>query len=126
MLPGVIISEKKDESIRKHQASTLPFPYTSVSDMEAVLAQPIGREWLPHQVCFCNFVSSEILNTQAHNSLIQRQVRVVPGKIIQPMNKEEVRIYYLYENELFLLLQALRQKAKRNAREHRLVDSVKK
>ena len=57
VLPGVIISEKKDEAIRKHQASALPFPYKSVSDMEAVLAQPIGREWLPHQVhfyaCFC-------------------------------------------------------------------------
>ena len=57
VLPGVIISEKKDEAIRKHQASTLPFPYTSVGDMEAVLAQPIGKEWLPHQVRFWNFCS---------------------------------------------------------------------
>lgn len=69
----VIIVDEKNDGLRKHQVSTLPFPFTSVKDYEAALRAPVGREFVP-----------EI----AHNLLTKPAVSTQLGTIIQPMGKD--------------------------------------
>ncbi|VDK28025.1 unnamed protein product [Gongylonema pulchrum] len=47
---GLIISEKPDASIEKIQLRSVPFPYTTVEDYEAVVRQPLGKEWNPQRI----------------------------------------------------------------------------
>jgi len=72
-LPGVIISEKAEESIKKLQVSMIPFPYTSVDDFEAVIRHPIGKEWNPDS---------------SHRALTQANIVTKRGAIIAPMDKD--------------------------------------
>lgn len=69
----VVIVDEKNDGLRKHQVSTLPFPFTSVKDYEAALRAPVGREFVP-----------EI----AHNLLTKPAVTTQLGTIIKPMNKD--------------------------------------
>ncbi|KAL3997743.1 Utp14 family protein [Acanthocheilonema viteae] len=69
---GLIISEAVDPSIEKFQLKSVPFPYTTVEDYEAVVRQPLGKEWNPQRV---------------HMKLIQPQIIVKAGKIIKPLDK---------------------------------------
>uniref|UniRef100_A0A914X8X3 U3 small nucleolar RNA-associated protein 14 n=1 Tax=Plectus sambesii TaxID=2011161 RepID=A0A914X8X3_9BILA len=72
-LPGVIINEKAEDSVKKLQVTMIPFPYTSVDDYEAVVRHPIGKEWNPES---------------SHRALTQPNVVTKRGGIIAPMDKE--------------------------------------
>lgn len=69
----VIIVDEKNDGLRKHQVSSLPFPFTSVKDYEAALRAPVGREFVP-----------EI----SHNLLTKPAVTTQLGTIIEPMNAD--------------------------------------
>lgn len=71
----VIIVDEKNDGLRKHQVSSLPFPFTSVKQYEAALRAPVGREFVP-----------EI----AHNLLTKPAVTTQLGTIIKPMDKGEL------------------------------------
>lgn len=68
----VIIVDEKNDGLRKHQVSNLPFPFTSVKDYEAAMRAPVGREFVP-----------EI----AHSLLTKPAVATQLGTIINPMDK---------------------------------------
>uniref|UniRef100_F1KV50 U3 small nucleolar RNA-associated protein 14 A n=1 Tax=Ascaris suum TaxID=6253 RepID=F1KV50_ASCSU len=70
---GLIISEAVDSSIDKVQPHSVPFPYTTVEDYEAVVRQPIGKEWNPQRI---------------HQKLIKPAVLTRAGRIIRPLDKE--------------------------------------
>lgn len=44
-MDNVIINERLDKKAAKYKAKDLPFPYTSASQYEAAMRQPIGSEW---------------------------------------------------------------------------------
>ncbi|KAK6105173.1 Utp14 family protein [Brugia pahangi] len=69
---GLIISETVDQSIEKIQLKSVPFPYTTVEDYEAVIRQPLGKEWNPQRI---------------HMKLIQPQIVTKAGRIIKPLDK---------------------------------------
>lgn len=69
----VVIVDEKNDGLRKHQVSSLPFPFTSVKDYEATLRAPVGREFVP-----------EI----AHKLLTKPAVTTQLGTIIKPMDKD--------------------------------------
>ncbi|MFH4984267.1 hypothetical protein AB6A40_010976 [Gnathostoma spinigerum] len=69
---GLIISEAIDNSIEKLQPRSVPFPYTTVEDYEAVVRQPIGKDWNPQMV---------------HQNLIQPSVTTQAGKVIRPISR---------------------------------------
>ncbi|VDK52552.1 unnamed protein product [Cylicostephanus goldi] len=46
----ICVSRMFFQTIGKLQPNNLPFPYTSVTDFEAVVSQPIGKEWNPVSV----------------------------------------------------------------------------
>lgn len=69
----VIIVDEKNDGLRKHQVSNLPFPFTSIKDYEAALRAPVGRDFVP-----------EI----AHNLLTKPAVTTQLGTIIAPIDKD--------------------------------------
>ncbi|VDK79605.1 unnamed protein product [Litomosoides sigmodontis] len=69
---GLIISETVDPSIEKFQLKSVPFPYTTVEDYEAVVRQPLGKEWNPQRI---------------HMKLIRPGIITKAGRIIRPLNK---------------------------------------
>jgi len=50
MLGNIIINENAAEKLKKHQVSDIPYPFTSVSDYQASVRQPIGKNWVPETV----------------------------------------------------------------------------
>ncbi|KAM3722196.1 U3 small nucleolar RNA-associated protein [Dirofilaria immitis] len=77
---GLIISETVDQSIEKIQLKSVPFPYTTVEDYEAVIRQPIGKEWNPQKI---------------HRKLIEPPIVTKAGRIIKPLDKTVLE----YESE---------------------------
>ncbi|XP_062604678.1 uncharacterized protein LOC134266461 [Saccostrea cucullata] len=73
-LGNVIISEKKDKAISKHQVSDLPFPYVSVDQYEQSIRAPIGKTWNPET---------------AVRELVKPKVVTKLGSIIEPINKAD-------------------------------------
>lgn len=69
---NVVIIENRDEALRKHLVSNLPFPFTSVDDYEQSIRLPIGKDFVPET---------------AHRLLIKPAVRTKSGTIIEPMNE---------------------------------------
>lgn len=69
---NVVIIENRDESLRKHLVSNLPFPFTSVDDYEQSIRVPIGKDFVPET---------------AHRLLTKPAVRTKSGTIIEPMNE---------------------------------------
>ncbi|VDN03127.1 unnamed protein product [Thelazia callipaeda] len=69
---GLIISEAIDPSIEKIQLKSVPFPFTTVEDYEAVVRQPLGKEWNPQKI---------------HRKLIRPQIVTKAGRIIKPLDK---------------------------------------
>ena len=43
--PGMIIRENISKGVQDLQPRDVPFPYTSISDYETVVQQPLGRDW---------------------------------------------------------------------------------
>lgn len=69
---NVVIIENRDEKLKKHLVSTLPFPFTSVEDYEQSIRAPIGRDFVP---------------ATAHRLLTKPAVITKSGTIIEPMNE---------------------------------------
>lgn len=69
---NVVIIENRDEKLKKHLVSTLPFPFTSVEDYEQSIRAPIGRDFVP---------------ATAHRLLIKPAIVTKSGTIIEPMNE---------------------------------------
>lgn len=68
----VIIREKSRNPIEELQPQYVPFPFTRAADFEAVIQQPIGRDWNPAK----------------HTAVITRPEVVAPaGRIIKPLDK---------------------------------------
>ncbi|PAV83650.1 hypothetical protein WR25_21674 [Diploscapter pachys] len=72
---GVIIKENIVEKIENLQPKTLPFPYTRVQDFEAVVKQPIGKDWNTATVT---------------GQLCRPSVVTKGGRPILPINKKEM------------------------------------
>uniref|UniRef100_A0A915PJH5 UTP14C small subunit processome component n=1 Tax=Setaria digitata TaxID=48799 RepID=A0A915PJH5_9BILA len=69
---GLIISETVDSSMEKIQLRSVPFPYTTVEDYEAVVRQPLGKEWNPQRI---------------FRKLTQPQIITKAGRIIKPLDR---------------------------------------
>ena len=68
----VIIREKSKNPIEELQPQYVPFPFTRATDFEAVIQQPIGRDWNPAK----------------HTAAITRPEVVAPaGRIIKPLDR---------------------------------------
>ncbi|XP_071114020.1 U3 small nucleolar RNA-associated protein 14 homolog A-like [Haliotis cracherodii] len=74
-LGNVIISEKLDDAIAKHQVARLPFPYTSPQQFEQSIRAPVGKNWNPET---------------AFRKMIQPKVLTKLGTVIKPIDKSEV------------------------------------
>lgn len=74
-LGNVIISEKKDKAISKHQVNDLPFPYVTVEQYEQAIRAPIGKTWNPEM---------------AVKELVKPKIVTKLGGIIQPISKADV------------------------------------
>ncbi|KAK0423421.1 hypothetical protein QR680_008136 [Steinernema hermaphroditum] len=70
---GLIIRENVDSAVEQLQPNEVPFPFTTIDDYEAVLKQPIGRDWNPVQVT---------------KELTKQAVKTESGRIIRPLDKE--------------------------------------
>jgi U3 small nucleolar RNA-associated protein 14 len=71
-LAHVIIRENLENPIEKLQPTEIPFPFTRAEDYEALIRQPIGRDW----------------NPITHTAVLTRPEVVAPaGRIIRPMEK---------------------------------------
>jgi len=71
----LIINTEKDEKIRSHQVSNVPFPFTSISDYEASIRAPVGSTFVPRT---------------AHLKMIKPRVKTRAGDIIEPMSREQL------------------------------------
>ncbi|XP_037082339.1 U3 small nucleolar RNA-associated protein 14 homolog A-like [Pollicipes pollicipes] len=71
-LGHVILSEKRNEALRAHQPSELPYYVSSVAAFEASIRAPVGRTWLP---------------ARAHDQLTQPAVSTRAGTLIPPMDE---------------------------------------
>lgn len=69
---NLVIIENRDEELKKHLVSNLPFPFTSVDDYEKSIRAPIGKDFVP---------------ATAHRVLTKPAVRTKSGTIIEPMNE---------------------------------------
>merc|ERR1719500_2740996 len=65
----LIINTEKDEKIRSHQVSNVPFPFTSVSDYEASIRAPVGATFVPRT---------------AHLKMIKPRIKTRAGEVIEP------------------------------------------
>lgn len=73
---NVVINEENSSTIRKHQVSELPFPFTNVKDYEASMRAPVGRNFVPEKT---------------HSKLIVPSFRTKMGKIIEPMDEDSLQ-----------------------------------
>jgi len=71
----LIINTEKDEKIRGHQVSNVPFPFTSVSDYEASIRAPVGATFVPRT---------------AHLKMIKPRIKTRAGEVIEPMSREQL------------------------------------
>ncbi|CAD5209415.1 unnamed protein product [Bursaphelenchus xylophilus] len=72
----LIVRGSGDSEFQKLQPSDVPFPFTAVQDFEAVIRQPLGRDW----------------NTSlSHKNLVKKAVVTKAGRIINPIKKEDLR-----------------------------------
>ncbi|RUS73199.1 hypothetical protein EGW08_019045 [Elysia chlorotica] len=73
--PHVWLNPQRDDSVRKLQPKTVPFPYSSLQQYEASLRQPVSRDFV---------------RETAFKLLTKPEVVTKLGHVIKPMNKEEV------------------------------------
>ncbi|XP_074662422.1 U3 small nucleolar RNA-associated protein 14 homolog A-like [Tubulanus polymorphus] len=73
-LGNVIICERKDKTIQKHQVSSLPHPFSSVSQYESTIQAPLGNTW--------NTATS-------FKQLTKPKVVTRLGTIIEPMDQSQ-------------------------------------
>jgi len=71
-IKNVIISERRQKHLAKHQVPSVPFPFTSAQQYEKTkMAGPIGKEWNV---------------TNAVRDMTRPEILVRAGKIIKPMD----------------------------------------
>ncbi|KAJ8715164.1 hypothetical protein PYW08_005145 [Mythimna loreyi] len=73
----IIIKEFKDPKLAIHKVKDVPFPFESVKDYEASIRAPLGNTFIPEK---------------AHKKLIRPSVITKAGKIIEPMDEEELLV----------------------------------
>lgn len=73
----IIIKEFKDPKLAIHKVKDVPFPFESVKDYEASIRAPLGNTFIPEK---------------AHKELIRPSVITKAGKIIEPMDEEELLV----------------------------------
>ncbi|XP_035444011.2 U3 small nucleolar RNA-associated protein 14 homolog A [Spodoptera frugiperda] len=73
----IIIKEFKDPKLAVHKVKDVPFPFESVKDYEASIRAPLGNTFIPEK---------------AHKKLIRPSVITKAGKIIEPMDEEELLV----------------------------------
>lgn len=71
----IIIKEYKDPKLAVHKVKDVPFPFESVKDYEASIRAPLGNTFIPGK---------------AHKKLIRPSIITKAGKIIEPMDEEEL------------------------------------
>ncbi|CAD5206533.1 unnamed protein product [Bursaphelenchus okinawaensis] len=72
----LILRGSGDSEFQKLQPADVPFPFTAVKDFEAVIRQPLGRDW----------------NTSlSHKNLVKKAVVTKAGRIINPLHKDDVK-----------------------------------
>ena len=72
----IIINESaKGQTARNHQATSLPFPFTGVSDFEASIRTPVGDTFIPRT---------------SFKKLVNPKVNVAMGAIVEPVDKSEL------------------------------------
>jgi U3 small nucleolar RNA-associated protein 14 len=72
----VIMNESaKGKTVRDHQPTTMPFPFTGVSDFEASIRTPIGDTFIPRT---------------SFKKLVHPKINVAKGAIIEPVDKTEL------------------------------------
>lgn len=75
-LSHVIINEKKDKKFdSKYKIRNLPFPYTEKHQYDAMMRNPMGKEW-------------NTANT--HRNLVKSRINIKRGEIIQPPKLQTV------------------------------------
>ncbi|KAF9418868.1 hypothetical protein HW555_004388 [Spodoptera exigua] len=73
----IIIKEFKDPKLAVHKVKDVPFPFESVKDYEASIRAPLGNTFIPEK---------------AHKKLIRPSVITKAGKIIEPMDEDELLV----------------------------------
>jgi len=71
----LILNTEKDDMLRTHQVSSVPFPFTSVSDYEASIRAPVGATFIPRT---------------AHLKMVKPRVMTKAGAVIEPMDREQL------------------------------------
>ena len=72
----VIVNESsKGQSVRNHQPTSLPFPFTGVSDFEASIRTPVGDTFVPRT---------------SFKKLVKPKITVAKGAIVEPVDKTEL------------------------------------
>ena len=72
----VIVNESsKGQTVRNHQPTSLPFPFTGVSDFEASIRTPVGDTFVPRT---------------SFKKLVKPKVTVAKGAIVEPVDKTEL------------------------------------
>jgi len=71
----LILNTEKDDKLRTHQVSNVPFPFTSVSDYEASIRAPVGSTFIPRT---------------AHLKMVKPRVMTKAGAVIEPMDREQL------------------------------------
>jgi len=72
----VIVNESaKGQSARAHQTSSVPFPFTGVSDFESSIRMPVGETFVPRT---------------SFKKLTQPKVKVAKGAVIEAMDKSQL------------------------------------
>nr|CDS30911.1 U3 small nucleolar RNA associated protein 14 [Hymenolepis microstoma] len=69
----VIIRERVNEDLRKHLVKKIPFPYSTPEQYEAMMSQPVSREWTTEA---------------AHKELTKPKIIVKAGRVIKPIDKD--------------------------------------
>lgn len=71
----IIIKEHKNPKLGVHKVKDVPFPFESVKDYEASIRAPLGNTFIPEK---------------AHKKLIRPSVITKAGRIIEPMDEDEL------------------------------------
>jgi len=69
---NLIINVDKDDKIRAHKVSKVPYQFSTVSDFEASIRAPVGNTFLPRT---------------AFLKMVKPKVQTKMGEVIEPMNK---------------------------------------
>lgn len=70
----IIREELADASLARLQPRDTPFPFTAVKDFEAIIRQPIGKDWNTYQ---------------SHRELTKKSINTKAGRIIRPIDKDD-------------------------------------